>query len=171
MNRRSVILAFAATGTAGCTSLTGGEDGPSEQPTDTSTDRPSGTDTSDEPNGERERTIERNAVLDARWVEYKPDDVDVDPYPTDEPPIRDYGVLVQLFDRAAEQDEWGHPGTRTRTVDPRLGEMVGEEISKEKGREIGSDLRGLDNWSDEGLTGRYFDHDSTLIVFKMVFQE
>lgn len=119
---------------------------------------------------ERRRT-ERSAVLIARWVEFQPEESEVEPYPTAEPPISEHPVLLDVFDRAAVQDEWTAPGTRTRTAEPRLGETVTETTSREKGVEVSNDVQKLDNWSDVTPTGRYFDHDGTLIVFHMEYDD
>lgn len=117
-----------------------------------------------------ERQSKRNAVLIARWVEFQPEESEVKPYPTDEPPISEHPVLLDLFDRAAEQDEWTAPSTRTRTAEPRLGEQVTEIISRKIGEAISNDVQNLDNWSGATPTGRYFDHEGTLIVFQMEYE-
>lgn len=170
MDRRSVIVTFVGAAIAGCGRAT--DDGiPDNQPGTTPTER-TGVTAQDNHGGTRSTSnVERNAVLSARWVEFLPEDSEAEPYPSDEPPVDEHDVLLNLFDRAVEQDEWEPPGTRTRTSEPRIGEIVSEEIDREHGRDIANDLDGLDNYSEPDPTGRYFDHDDTLVAFRMVFQE
>jgi hypothetical protein len=185
MRRRSVIAAAATCAVAGCISPSDGSDRDLQPSNDTDTphEGPDPEDVSErfdgvgdgDPSGSHEspdsRGRERNAVLNARWVEYNPEDSGADPYPTDQPPIAEYDVLLELFDRAADADEWEPPGTRTRTAEPRLGDTVVETVSIERGEEIVDDIRGLENESETQPPGRYFDHEGTLTAFHMYFED
>lgn len=170
MNRRSVIAAVATGFVSGCINPSNGSDRDLQPSNDT--DSPNeGPDSEDDIESHEERGYERNAVLTARWVEFNPEDSGVDPYPTNQSPVADYDVLLELFDRTVEADEWKPPGTETRTAEPRLGDPVSETVSIERGEEIAADLRELNNKSDAQPPGRYFDHDETLVAFRIVFQE
>jgi len=170
MRRRSVIAAAATCAVAGCTSPSDGSDRDLQPSNDTDTPH-EGPDSEDTIENPETRGRERNAVLNARWVEYNPEDSGADPYPTDQPPIAEYDVLLELFDRAADADEWESPGTTTRTAEPRLGDTVVETVSIERGEEIVDDIRGLENESETQPPGRYFDHEGTLTAFHMYFED
>lgn len=170
MHRRSVITGLVASVTAGCIepSSSNNPDTPPSNATNTPTETHN--ENSEQPTQTTQRP-ERKAIIEARWVEHVPKDSDIEPYPTGQKPVTDYELLLDLFDRAATADKWEPRGTRTPPKGPDVGEKVGESISLERGHEIQDEIDDIDNYTDANPSGHYFDHDDTLIVLRIVFQD
>lgn len=159
MDRRTVLVALGTTITAGC--------GSSSPPHDTGPGNETENESS-EPTAEGAPEQDRHWYLLARWVDESPPEVT--PYPSDEPPVNDFDIVLGVFERAAEQSEADPPIDSQSHVS--YGGGVSEQIPDEKKEAIQREFSDIEEYKSSSNelyypTGRYFDHDGTIIALQL----
>ena len=154
--RRRALLSLCAVVTVGCVgSQSPNNDAPQNSTTDGDHD-------------ESTRENIRNWYLLARWVEEAP--TDVTPRPSDEPPASDFEVVLEVFDRAADRPESDPPDDSQRHVS--YGGGVSKQISTKTKEEIEREFSDIEEYKSYSRdlyypTGRYFDHEGTIIALQI----
>lgn len=153
MRRRSALLALGAALTAGCV----GAPAPNESQTPN--------DTSHNESNDSDQRDDRGWYLLAKWVEEAPPDVT--PHPSDESPASNFDIVLELFDKAADEPESDTHDDPQPAVS--FGESRSTEITEETKEDIEREFADIEEYksssSDEYYpSGRYFDHDGTIIT-------
>lgn len=168
MKRRTLLTStgiVAATAFSGCTSS---GDETDSSPTEESTSTPTEQQTESEDEYPREpQPGAGRYLLTAFWVSETP--AEIEPQPSTEPPVADHGVVLDLFEEAAEQAEW-EESDHYRMGDeyePR-GEWVVWEVNEEMYREIALDFEEIET-DEEGLM--FFDHEETIVALHMDIED
>jgi hypothetical protein len=100
----------------------------------------------------------RKYLLVGWWLNDPPEDVN--PYPTDEDPLRSNDTLQGFFDAVVDQEL--REGTEDDQSDGQ-GEPFIEEVSEEAMEQAVDDLQAVEFSDNDRQPGRYVDHDGTYI--------
>lgn len=151
-NRRAFLVATcaAAASIAGCNGRFEEDDDrpPATDSTPTKTETPTAT----EDDLPRPYTKGPAHLLWAYWVQDVPSDIE--PYPSDEPPVADYEVVHTVFDDALEQGEQDDSGR---------GHDVLWEVSESTFWEVEYEFEDLEGNGDRP---QYFEHDGRVVALK-----
>ena len=161
MNRRPFLVAAGLAGSVSVAGCSGRSDEDSNRtPTEDSTPTKTDTPTATEEDLPRPYTKGPAHLLSAYWVQEVPSDIE--PYPSDEPPVIDYDVVHTIFDDAVEQDKLDSSNESTR------GKAVYWEVSEATFYGIEYDFEDIEG---NGEQQQYFNHDGEIVVLKFVIAD
>lgn len=153
MERRALLAATGLALAGGCTGTPADDPGSNDSKNDTSAmTNEASSDTPTTPDG---RMV---PIIAGYWLDELPDDVD--PYPSDEEPLRSNDALQDFLHEVVAQD------VREDTEDDASGgkgEAVAREVSEGTMNEIVDDLEEAKSTTDGSYSGYYVENDDRYV--------